>query len=157
MVSGCSEHSWSAAEPSFEGDGKWCSILNYQEKSQDPHSPAPTVPSLRCPQASPAQPYPKYIWTSLESINGGSLGNRFPIKLWWLVPRTPLTHLYSRLLACSDLYSLPDPQHLNSSLQIGFCHWYPTHLFLWNFLVSLHVLEICFDLPDPWPLAQEAL
>lgn len=60
-----------------------------------------------------------------------------------------LTYLYSRLLVCLGLFSLPDPEGttncLNSSSQTGFCRLisYP---FLWNFLESLHGLDLCFDL-----------
>ncbi|KAF3812653.1 hypothetical protein GH733_019455 [Mirounga leonina] len=53
-----------------------------------------------------------------------------------------------RLLVCSDLFNLPDPEGridcLSSLSQTGFCHLisYP---FLWNFLESLHVLDLCSD------------
>lgn len=63
--------------------------------------------------------------------------------------QSSLTYFYSRLLVCLGLYSLPDPEGttncLNSSSQTGFCHLisYP---FLWNFLESLHGLDLCFDL-----------
>lgn len=70
-------------------------------------------------------------------------------ELWWLVSRTPHTYLYSRLMVCSDLFNLPGPECmincLNSLSQTG-----PYHLisypFLRNFLESLHVLDLCFDL-----------
>lgn len=133
----------------------WILINPESQKSWGPHSPTPTVQSLRCPQAQ-AQLYCNPIWTFREIINKEAWDVGFLFKLWWLVPRTPLTCLWSRSPVCSDHYNRSDPKSVINSLNVA--QWIlplsilPTFFFgtswgLYMFLTLALTFEILEVLP----------